>query len=950
MKKYFLFVILVLFLTLSLISASEEKDKSFGIIEFKINDIPDIEVRGGISKVLSVELYRLNESLERIEDSQILLEFEDQNIEVEAGLYELKVFTEDKIFTRQINVTKSKDEPVMRAMYTNTQQKDIEADIPWGVVPKKNFPLLLMVHDADLNDYDVYDIKTYDDNLLLQDDSDDILVDILDLDGDSCWLADDFETIDEKLWYRIRELNVSDFNIDTDGFINIRVFFDQAGLCDALDWDTEVFRRIKVLDTATPKFDNWYCGDTHYHSSYTDTWWGITEFLGYGEIGGPIEMAVDSLDSIGLDWVTVTDHSNSFGDNEGFWDDFYDECGNYDECLIEEEVNSDPEVLGNIPTCESLPGNHILAYRIEEGYTDGACNGVENISERLTKINNDGGFAYIAHPESQDDAIFGWDSIITNFRGYSLDNYQGLQIWNQDIRTRNDSLEALEEGLEKWKDVLLGRNGMNPRKVFISAGSDAHGDFQEFGKEYTCVYASSYSKSNIFTGLENGNSYISNNGALIFNINGEKIGGTKTVTEGTELTLEIDYDLINDCTLRIYKGIIDSSETQLGSSISLSSGSPGNKIRLDTPNQGTYYYRLECISSTDRIYTNPIWVEVNECVPNWSCTDWQPEECSINEIQTRTCTDSNECETDEGKPPEQQSCIYIPNPSIELIINSPINGKIYSDRRILLDIETTEEVDEIGYTYLDSRGRERYRRLCRNCDEYNRKRSFSAGWNNLTFKALNNGIVEDEENISFFIDYKDPRISKTEPRRGFSDGNFYVEFREDNPENLTLYYGNSIRTHELDIENDCSENRGKHKCSVWINLSDFDNKEIKYWFEILDIAGNFDDSRKRDVDVDMTDPVLNNPDSFWERGTGRYSKYLYFDISITEKNFDEVVLSYDYRGRTKEKILCSRLRYGKCEKRFTMRDGYTNLKLIIRDEAGNEIEEDVLVSISAQEF
>jgi len=76
----------------------------------------------------------------------------------------------------------------------------------------------------------------------------------------------------------------------------------------------------------------------------------------------------------------------------------------------------------------------------------------------------------------------------------------------------------------------------------------------------------------------------------------------------------------------------------------------------------------------------------------------------------------------------------------------------------------------------------------------------------------------------------------------------------------------------------------------------------------------------------------------------RYSKYIYFNISIIEENFDEAVLSYDYLGRTKEKRLCSRLRDGGCEKRFTMREGYTNLKLIIRDDAGNEFEKELDLS------
>ena len=312
-------------------------------------------------------------------------------------------------------------------------------------------------------------------------------------------------------------------------------------------------------------------------------------------------------------------------------------------------------------------------------------------------------------------------------------------------------------------------------------------------------------------------------------------------------------------------------------------------------------------------------VEVNTCIPN------EPIEEICDELD-------NDCD---GEIDEEGICDII-EPETDLIINSPILD-LFDNRRILLNLQTTEEVDEIVYTYFDSRGRERETRLCRNCDEYNRERSFSDGDYELIFKTIVDDVSIDEESVSFLIDSKDPRISKTSPTRGFSDGNFYVEFKEDNPVNLTLYYGNSIRIKDLDIGNDCSISRGKYSCSVWVNLTDFDNQEIEYWFELEDIAGNKDESRKREVNVDMTFPVLNNPDDFWEMGTGRYDDYVYFDMSITEKNFDKVILSYDYRGRTKEKRLCSRLRYGKCETKFKLRDGYTNYQLIIRDDAGNAV-------------
>jgi hypothetical protein len=41
------------------------------------------------------------------------------------------------------------------------------------------------------------------------------------------------------------------------------------------------------------------------------------------------------------------------------------------------------------------------------------------------------------------------------------------------------------------------------------------------------------------------------------------------------------------------------------------------------------------------------------CTPNWTCTAWS---ACVNNTQTRTCTDSNNCGTTAGKPAENQSC------------------------------------------------------------------------------------------------------------------------------------------------------------------------------------------------------------------------------------------------------------------------------------------------------
>ena len=50
-------------------------------------------------------------------------------------------------------------------------------------------------------------------------------------------------------------------------------------------------------------------------------------------------------------------------------------------------------------------------------------------------------------------------------------------------------------------------------------------------------------------------------------------------------------------------------------------------------------------------------VTIEYCIENWSCMDWSACEGGV---QTRTCTDLNNCGTEESKPPESQLCTVEP--------------------------------------------------------------------------------------------------------------------------------------------------------------------------------------------------------------------------------------------------------------------------------------------------
>jgi len=48
----------------------------------------------------------------------------------------------------------------------------------------------------------------------------------------------------------------------------------------------------------------------------------------------------------------------------------------------------------------------------------------------------------------------------------------------------------------------------------------------------------------------------------------------------------------------------------------------------------------------------------SDCIPNWECTQYTPEKCDKTLLQKRTCSDSNSCNTLQGKPEEAKSCQF----------------------------------------------------------------------------------------------------------------------------------------------------------------------------------------------------------------------------------------------------------------------------------------------------
>lgn len=224
-----------------------------------------------------------------------------------------------------------------------------------------------------------------------------------------------------------------------------------------------------------------------------------------------------------------------------------------------------------------------------------------------------------------------------------------------------------------------------------------------------------------------------------------------------------------------------------------------------------------------------------------------------------------------------------------------------------------------------------------------KKVSFKDGPHNLTlyaFDQVNNSATYD---VSFITDTKDPKISKTEPKRGFTNGNFYIELKEANPERILVHFNS---THEVDIASECTISKDKYSCDTNADVSSHNGGVISYYVEVIDRLGKTGVSRSNTVEVDTVFPVINHginsPGSMFTISGSRVT----FNISITELNFDEATYVDWSDSRPRERGLCSRLTNGYCTSTKSFRSGMTHdLTIQVYDEAGNTVAESISFDI-----
>ena len=279
-----------------------------------------------------------------------------------------------------------------------------------------------------------------------------------------------------------------------------------------------------------------------------------------------------------------------------------------------------------------------------------------------------------------------------------------------------------------------------------------------------------------------------------------------------------------------------------------------------------------------------------------------------------------------------------------LIVNSPVDSKVYNSRSVLFDLSTNEP--SFLY-YLDNlNGRGQWKVLASKLTlTYKKSISLSDGPWDLSIKAVDKAGNPTVINKKFYVDSQAPKIKSTTPLKGFTDGTFTINFAEQNPKTIMLYYGNPSvgqRNSQLDITNDCVLAKGLYTCNKKVTVDAYNNMQIMYYFAVTDIANVIAQSKQIQLSVDTQKPVINNPTTMFSTDP----KGVNFNININEKNFKEVDY-IDNSAKTPRSVkLCTSLKNNICSKKVTMNKGEHDLTITVIDNAGNSATTDVVANVS----
>jgi len=474
-------------------------------------------------------------------------------------------------------------------------------------------------------------------------------------------------------------------------------------------WPSQnTYLRVRLNAPPLPALPGWYRGDIHYHSSFTDN---------AAERGYPLDVTKQAALQTGLNWVALADHSTDL--NPETYAQALQEVRKFRDgaflFIRGEEITatSRKESLFNTVHLVALPSpdDPERGFPAEGSSTETVIMSGDGsvaspaipLREALARIAAADGFAFAAHPFDPISPILRggvWD-VAADFLAADGKGLQpglvGLAPWNRATAVTADNARdpycirrdadpatcfqldpeanhfaRLEKAIQLgWRPLLqkgLEGNESQPApafKVFLAAGSDAHGDFNyeatmdavdflskpsrgltgyaednAFGKLATVVYCPQgmgRRGENVLRALSTGRSVLSNGPLLIAgldldgdgNLDGPSdvlVGGETTIDRRRPPSLQLQWASSPEfgpfTSLRLIVGTSsgegDPEEITIPAGKELSSD---GLVPVDMPRRwealrpGWAYLRFEARTQNGageefRCYTNPLWVRV----------------------------------------------------------------------------------------------------------------------------------------------------------------------------------------------------------------------------------------------------------------------------------------------------------------------------------------------------
>jgi hypothetical protein len=320
-------------------------------------------------------------------------------------------------------------------------------------------------------------------------------------------------------------------------------------------------------------------------------------------------------------------------------------------------------------------------------------------------------------------------------------------------------------------------------------------------------------------------------------------------------------------------------------------------------------------------------------VTNDTCRSGRNRECSINinlssydgkninyyfEVQDRTHSVKSSVKT-----------ITIDNANPGVMITSPEN-MTYSDSEINLIVSVNETVEILEYS-LDGG---RFMRLCSDCSNYNREKTFGYGAHMLIVRATDYAGNAGNSSVSFYVDNRIPRIIRQYPdNNNYANGTFRIIYTEENLKNITLYYKGVLELNYQSMTKPCTPGTNK-ECRFNVNLTAYDGQFINYYFVVSDHVSEASSRVYREL-VDTTAPTIKTNCPMPINYT---SSSVRLDINITE-NAD---VEYSDNGGA-FRTLCSNCKFYNRTRNFT--HGIHQLLIRATDKTGNTGTDSVTFSV-----